>query len=134
MTARSLLLSLAALLMAAHFLRGGNLALMLASLLAPLLLLVRRRWSLIVRQGLAYAGAAVWGHTALMLIEQRRVTGAPWGRMALILGGVALLTGLAGLLLNTGRMKERYAAESASADRDLEREEPQAIQKTNQEN
>ena len=129
MTARIVLLSLAALLMAAHFLREGNLALTLVSLLAPLLLVVRRRWSLIVLQGLAYAGAAVWVHTALALIEQRRATGAPWGRMALILGGVALFTTLAGLLLNAGRVKERYAAGGASVDRDLEGE----TQKTNRE-
>lgn len=39
-----------------------------------------------------------------------------------LLSLAALLTGLAGLLLNTGRVKERYAAGGASVDRGLEGE------------
>jgi hypothetical protein len=112
---------LASLLMAAHFLRGGQLILVLACLLTPLLLLFRKRWVPLLVQGLAYAGAGVWVKTALALVAQRRLAGAPWGRMALILGGVALFTGLAGLLLNAPAVRRRYRTGGRQRETDGER-------------
>jgi len=58
-------LVIASLLLAAHFLRGGSLGLMVVTVLAPLLLLIRKRWSLIVVQLSAYAAAAVWLYTTI---------------------------------------------------------------------
>lgn len=99
---------MAALLLSAHFLRQGNLGLTGVCLLAPLLLLVKKRWSLLVLQGLAYLGALIWLRTAIILIQQRLALGEPWFRIALILGAVALLTVVAGLLLNTAAVRAKY--------------------------
>lgn len=98
----------AALLLAAHFLRSGNFIAAGACLLAPLLLLVRERWSLVVLQVLAYAGAGLWLITTLEILQQRLALGLPWQRLVTILGGVTLFTIAAGLLLNSAPVKNRY--------------------------
>lgn len=99
---------IAAVILAAHFLRAGNLIGMAACLLAPLLLLIQERWSLIVLQVLAYVGAGLWLTTILEILQQRLRLGLPWTRLVLILGGVALFTLIAGLLLNSAAVKEKY--------------------------
>ena len=57
MILRVILYVVAALLIAAHFLRQGNIALTVLCLLTPLLFFYRRRWSLIVLQVAAYLSA-----------------------------------------------------------------------------
>jgi hypothetical protein len=98
----------AALLLGAHFLRQGNLVLVAMCLGAPLLLLYRKRWVLIVSQLLAYGAAASWIVSAARLVEFRQQSGQPWTLAAIILGAVALITLLAGLLLNSRPVRERY--------------------------
>lgn len=98
----------AALLLAAHFLRAGNFFASGVSLLAPLLLLVRERWSLVVLQVLAYVGAGFWLIATLEILQQRLALGLPWLRLVAILGGVTLFTIVAGLLLNSAAIKNRY--------------------------
>ncbi len=108
MIIRIILYILAAVVMAAHFLRTGNLLLVSLCLLAPLLFFYRQRWSLLLLQLLAYCGAIVWLWTAYSLIELYKLRGMPWTRTAIILGGVALFTLLVGLLLNSRSMRDRY--------------------------
>ena len=98
----------AALLLGAHFLRFGSLVLVAACLCAPLLFMYRRRRVLLVLQALAYAAVAAWVWVAVRLIEARVQAGQPWKLAAAILGGVALFTLVAGLLLNSQKLKERY--------------------------
>ena len=97
-----------ALLLGAHFLRLGNLDLVALSLCAPLLLLYRKRRVLIVLQLLAYGAAASWIVLAVRLVEFRLQSGQPWKLAAIILGAVALFTLVAGLLLNSRVVRERY--------------------------
>lgn len=99
---------IAFLLLGAHFLRSGHKILMLGSILIPLLLLSKKRWLLILVQGLTYCGAAVWLYTASVLVQQRIMAGAPWLRMLLILFGVAVFTLFAGYLLTSDDVKKRY--------------------------
>ena len=101
---------LAALLLGAHFLRAGNFAMVALCLAAPLLFFYRKRWSLIALQFLAYCAAATWIGVAIQLVQLRQQTGQPWTVAAVILGSVALFTLLAGLLLNSRAIKERYPA------------------------
>jgi hypothetical protein len=108
MAIRIILFASAALLLGAHFLRAGNLLLVALCVGSPLLFLYRSRWSLIVLQILAYCGTGIWAVTTFRLIEAREMSGLPWTVAAAILGGVALLTLLAGLLLNSRSIKERY--------------------------
>src|SRR3990172_11888096 len=92
---------LAAVMLAAHFLREGSLVPAMASLLVPLLFLVRKGWSLLVLQLSAYLAAAIWIHATILLVRERFAAGLPWTRAAFILGGVALLSLLSRLLLNS---------------------------------
>jgi len=108
MAARISLYILAALLLGAHFLRAGNLALMALCLAAPLLFAWRNKWSLIALQVLAYAAAGTWITVALQLVQMRQQLGQPWTVALIILGTVALLTLLAGGLLNSRAIKARY--------------------------
>ena len=96
------------LLLGAQFLRSGNTFLMGVSVLTPCLLLVKKRWILLLGKWLAYSGALVWTHTTFLLVRQRIMSGAPWGRMLLILLGVTALTFYAGCLLNSDVVKQRY--------------------------
>lgn len=74
----------------------------------PLLLLIKKRPILILLQCLAYLGVLVWIHTAYVLVRQRIGMAEPWGRMLLILLAVALFNFLAGYLLNSDLLKQRY--------------------------
>jgi hypothetical protein len=98
----------AALLLGAHFLREGNLFAVALCAGAPLPLLCRRRWVLVLLQLMAYGAAGVWILTAVHLVDQRQLAGRDWTAAAAILGAVALLTIVAGLLLNSRALRERY--------------------------
>lgn len=108
MPLRIALFTLAALLMAAHFLRAGQHALVALCLLTPGLFLLRRRLSLYLLQFAAYCASATWLAATLQLIQFRQQLGRPWTTGALILGAVTALTLLAGLLLNARCMRQRY--------------------------
>jgi hypothetical protein len=99
---------LAAILMAAHFLRSFSLVPMAICLLAPFLLLIRKRWSLITLQVLTIPAALIWLTTLYGIIQERVFEGRSWTASAVILGVVALFTLFAGWLLNAPRIKERY--------------------------
>jgi hypothetical protein len=108
MILRISLFATATMLLGAHFLRAGNLPVVALCLAAPLLFLHRKRWSLIVLQVLAYGAGATWIVVALRLVELHQRAGQPWTVAAIILGSVALFTVLAGLLLNSRAIRERY--------------------------
>lgn len=110
MTLRISLFVVAAFLMGAHFFRVNNFLLVGLCLATPLLFLYRKRWSLILLQFSAYAAAAAWLGVALGLVELRQQMGRPWTAAAVILGTVALFTLVAGLLMNSRCMRERYAS------------------------
>jgi hypothetical protein len=108
MILRVCLYAAAAALLAAHFLRAGNLPLVALCLSAPLLFLWRRNWSLIGLQVLAYCAAGIWIGVAIQLVRLRQQTGQSWTAAAVILVSVALFTLAAGLLLNSGAIRDRY--------------------------
>lgn len=99
---------LGALLLGAHFLRAENTLLTAVCVLTPLTFLYRRRTSLLVLQALAYGAAGVWADTAWRLVEIRLALGQNWALAVTILGAVALVSIVAGLLLNSRVMRERY--------------------------
>jgi hypothetical protein len=109
MIARIALYVLAALLLGAHFLRAGNLALVALCAAAPMLFFLRKRASVIALQTLAYFGVGTWLWTAIRLVEFRQQMGERWTAAAVILGSVALLTLVAGALLNSRTVRQRYA-------------------------
>lgn len=108
MMLRICLFSIAALLLGAHFFRAGNLALVALCVLAPLLFLLKSRWSIYLLQLSAYAAAAGWANVAIGIVELRRQVGQPWLSAGAILGMVALFTLVAGLLLNSRAIRQHY--------------------------
>lgn len=107
-------IALSALLLAAHFLRGGHPALVALSLGLPLLLLVRRPWAgWLISIGLGL-GALEWLLTLYNIAQQRFAAGEPWLRMAAILGTVALITGASALLPRTRRLARHFASDAGS--------------------
>jgi ABC-type transport system involved in cytochrome c biogenesis permease subunit len=111
MVLQTVLYTLTMLLLGAHFLRQGSLLLVLISLAAPFLLLHKKRWVLIVLQCIAYVAALLWILFARALVHERMMEGRPYRRLVIILGAVALVSIIAGLLLNTRAMKEKFPAQ-----------------------
>lgn len=101
--------TLAALLLAAHFVRWEQLLPAVVCLaLPPLALFVRRRWALLANQLLMLGGIAVWIVTTTQLVQERVAAGRPWGRMTLILGAVVLFTAFSAFLLFRPSLRERF--------------------------
>jgi hypothetical protein len=99
---------MSALLAAAHFLRAGNLMLVIASCAAPLLLLARRTWATRLLQLLLVLGAMEWLRTLYMIIQERRETDRPWTASAIILGSVAAWTAASALVFAIPFMRRHY--------------------------
>jgi hypothetical protein len=108
MKLRIALLALAAILLAAHFLRTFSIIPMLICLAAPFLLLIKKRWSLLTVQALTVAAAIIWLFTLQGIIQLRIQEGRSWTASAIILGVVAGYTLLTGWLLNNPVVKEKY--------------------------
>jgi hypothetical protein len=100
------------LLLGAHFYRAGLVVLTAACVLLPFLLLLRRSWIPRLFQVVLLIGALEWLRTLYVFASMRVAFEQPWGRLALILGGVALFTALSGLVFRTRRLKTRYTAPS----------------------
>ena len=99
---------LSALVLGAHFLRRGDMGLVVVCLVLLGLLFVRRLWAARLVQLALLAGALEWLRTLAALLPVRRAAGEPWARLVAILGGVALLALLGAALFETRRLRERY--------------------------
>lgn len=95
-------------LLAAHFYRAGLLVPAGLCVAAPVLLLLRERWVPPLFQALLLLGAAEWLRTLYLFAQLRIEAGQPWTRLAIILGVVALLTLLSGLVFRSRALRQRY--------------------------
>lgn len=102
------LVALALLVLAAHFLRAGNLALVALTSVMVALLFVRRPLAARFVQSALILGAFEWLRTLAFLAGERRARGVPYLRMTLILGGVALATVLSLLVFRSRIVKEHF--------------------------
>lgn len=102
---RALPVVLAVLVLAAHFFRARQMPFVALSLALPLLLFVRERWSARAVQAGLVLGALEWVRTLAFFAGQRVEAGRPWGRLAVILGAVAVLTALAALAVSVPSAK-----------------------------
>lgn len=98
------------LLLAAHFLRAGQTLVVVALVALLLLLFLRETWVPKVIQLVLLLGAFEWLRTLYSVAQVRIELGAPWTRMALILGFVALFTALSCLVFRGKALRERFAA------------------------
>jgi hypothetical protein len=102
-------------LLAAHFSRAGHFPLVLLSLLIPMLLFVKKKWAARILQVLLLIGGAEWIRTMFGYIEVRKAIGEDWGRLAIILISVALLTACSGLVFTGKSLKRRYKLNKQNA-------------------
>lgn len=99
---------LSLLVLAAHFLRAGLLPLTLILLILVGLLALRKAWVARVTQVVLLLGAFEWLRTAVSYILARQRLDMAWGRLALILGTVILITLASALLFQSRTLRERY--------------------------
>ena len=106
---------LSSILVAAHFSRAGLHVLMLAALALPLLLLVRRPWSVrTVQLALVLAGFE-WLRTMWAIASRRIEAGQPWLRMALILGFVTAFTWASARVFRSPVMRRTWFEDAPEA-------------------
>lgn len=108
--------ALAFLLLGASFFRAGNEAMVVFILLLLALLAVPRRWAARGAQWALVGGAIYWVMKAWEIGAMRAAAGAPYARMALILGAVAAFTVLAGLVFRSARLQRYYRPAQPAAD------------------
>ena len=99
---------LAALVLAAHFYRAGNLV--MAGLAAALvaLLFVPRSWAARTIQVCLVLGAVEWVLALVHLVGIRQAAGQPFMRLAAILGAVALVTAISALVFRRTDLRRRF--------------------------
>jgi hypothetical protein len=102
------LVAVALAVLGAHFWRAGEVALALLAVALVALLLVRKPWAARTLQVALALGAIEWLRTLATLVAERQSMGAPFARLATILGGVALATALCALAFQSRAMRERY--------------------------
>ena len=98
----------------AHFWRAGQPGLQWLAWASPLLLLFPRPWAARLLQVLLLAAAAVWIDAARTLVAVRQQAGAPWTRLAVILGGVALLAVVSAAVFRLPAVRRRYLSGGTS--------------------
>jgi len=106
--ARCIPLILSTLVLGAHFYRAGDMLIVATLALLPFALLIRKPWVPGLYTGVLLLGAAEWVRTLVVIAGARQALGAPWTRMAVILGVVALVTALSPLVFATRPLRERY--------------------------
>ncbi len=100
-------------LLAAHFSRADMLPAVIVSLLTPFLLLIRKAWIARSIQILLVIGALEWIRSMFGYIQVRKDIGEDWGRLAIILVAVALLTACSALVFRGKSLKKRYHLEKS---------------------
>ncbi len=78
--------SLSFILLAAHFLRSGDISIAFAMIGSIFLIFLKRRWSRYISAIILSAGIPVWIMTAAGSIQQRITTDSPWIRLSVIMG------------------------------------------------
>jgi hypothetical protein len=100
--------SLAAILLAAHFYRAGQLVLAALSVGALVLLAVPRPWAARALQVALLAGALEWLRTLALFASARMAMGQPYLRLALILVAVAAFTAASATVFQQSAVRRRY--------------------------
>ena len=105
---------LSCLLLAAHFYRAGLAPLTALFIALPLLLFLRRAWVPRLFQLLLVLGALEWLRATYGFVAMRIAFGDSWLRLAIILGAVALFTGLSGLVFRAGKLRAFYGVAAST--------------------
>ena len=93
---RIVLISLAYLLLGAHFLRFGQTEACIAYAIAPTLLLIKATWvTRSLQLALVISAVLVWGISAIEYVQMRILAEAPWYRLSIIMASVVGFTSFA---------------------------------------
>ena len=111
---------LSLLIMAAHLWRLGLFPLGLALLFAPLLLLLKKPWVARFFQVAMLIIMAEWLHTTWRYVQLRQQMNQPWHRLLLILGVVALLSGLSALVFRPDSLRRAYGLDQGRQQKEKE--------------
>ena len=98
---------LSALVLAAHFLRRGQLVACALCLAAASLAFVRKPWAPRLLQAFLLLGVLEWARTLMVLLAERRAEGEPAGKLVVIVGAVIAVALLGAALAGTRRVLER---------------------------
>ena len=100
-------------LLAAHFLRASQWALVALCAVFPALLVIPRRWVARSIQVALVAGAIEWTLTLVLIAQQRIASGLPYTRTVLILAGVVAFTLASACAFFLPAMRKRYQIDKA---------------------
>lgn len=95
-------------LLAAHFYRAGYPFVTILCIGGLFLLFIRESWIPRLFQVLLVLGALEWLRSLYHLAAMRIARDQPWTRLAIILGAVALITALSGLVFRSRALRARY--------------------------
>ena len=96
------------LILSAHFSRIDFPILSILSLILPLVLIIKESWVVNLFQILLVLGSIEWIRTIIKHVNERQEHGEPYIRLIIILGLVALFTGLSTLVFRNHSLKKRY--------------------------
>ena len=96
------------LILSAHFSRGNLFILSIICLLIPLLLFIKKGWVVRTMQTLLIFGSIEWIRALFMYANERQAIGEPYIRLAIIIGIIALFTGLSALVFRNQFLKKLY--------------------------
>ena len=99
---------LALVLLGAHFYRAGDWALLAIAVALLALFFVRHAWAARTLQAGIVLGALEWLRTTAALVAQRQGMGAPYLRLAVILGAVTLVTVLAVFVFRSAVVRRHF--------------------------
>ncbi len=96
------------LILAAHFSRSNLSVFMIMCIAIPFLLFIRSVWVVRFIQVILVLGSLEWIRALYNYAIERQAYGESWTRLAIILGVVALFTGLSALVFRFGSLRKRY--------------------------
>ena len=101
------------LLLSAHYYRAGQLVIALLCIGILFLLFLRKSWVPRLFQLLLILGGLEWLRTLYFVAAVRMSLEQPWTRLAIILGAVAALTALSGLVFNSKTLRASYSSKGS---------------------
>ena len=96
------------LILSAHFSRAGSTLLTIIFLLLSLLLFIKKAWLARLLQIFLIIGSIEWIRILFVYVNERQAIGEPYLRLVIILGVVAIFTGLSALIFRNKTLKERF--------------------------
>ncbi len=94
--------------LAAHFLRDGNVAMVAVSLFLPVLLFIPKAAVARLLQVALLLASLEWLRTLVAIVQERMAAGVPYTRTVIILAVVALLTLASAFVFHLRAMRRRY--------------------------